>query len=70
MYACMHVCMDVCTHTYTHTHKHTLQAWVCELFSEVPNKDVPSPEAEYAGKLSPTQPGSEAVSFGVGVLSG
>ena len=43
----------------------TLQSWVTDLFSQVPNTDVPPAEAEYAGKISPIQPGAEDFVFGV-----
>jgi len=43
----------------------TLQAWVTELFSEVPNKDVPPAEAAYAGKISPIEPGAQDKSLNI-----
>jgi len=43
----------------------TLQAWVCEFFAGVPNKDARPAEAAYAGKISPSQPGAEAVALGI-----
>ena len=43
----------------------TLQAWVEELFSDVPNKDVPPAEAGYAGIISARQPGAEEYALAI-----
>jgi len=43
----------------------TLQNWVTELFSEVPNKDVPPAEAAYAGKISPIELGAQDKSLNI-----
>jgi len=43
----------------------TLQAWVTELFTEVPNSDRPPAESAYAGKISPIAPGAQDKALGI-----